>query len=242
MDEYYKYIDQLGLKPNPSGDGTLADLKLALSTDNPAEYYPVGTELEDTYDGHSNPLIVAQYLDNTNNEKYGGAEGVILIRKCVEPTSQRYGSTNSYITSDVRAFLNTTYYENSSNELKSVISEIKALFGTESFTARWFLMAAVEVGINYTPQEGIFWKYWQQRTGSSNLQNNYDNMSTTRRVVGINGAGAAALLRTSTGTKGTGSSRKECIAGINSNGGTANAINCTSTDYGVLPACFIAKS
>lgn len=83
---------------------TLESLKYAL--DNDLEI-PIGTEITDTYDGHDNPLIVAQRLDSTNNSSYGGAEGVILVRKYVEPTVYNFGSTNSnwvYSSSSLQLF------------------------------------------------------------------------------------------------------------------------------------------
>lgn len=75
--------DAIRTIPNTSDPGydpdnpTLAGLKAAVNAGD-YETFPVGTEIPDTYNGNDNPLIVAQYLDSTNNSAYGGAEGVIV--------------------------------------------------------------------------------------------------------------------------------------------------------------------
>lgn len=242
IDTYYQYIDQIGSKPNPSGDGTLADLKLALSADNPAEYYPVGTELEDTYDGQSNPLIVAQYLDSKNNEKYDGAEGVILIRKYVEPTSQEWSTTSYYKNSTINSFLMTTYYNNCSDNLRELISEINVpcYTGYDTYTpvpVKLFLMSAYEVcstsmntvsGSNLG-LEGIMWEYWRQQTGLNSPSISGNNGRIMR---GRDGVAYDIWLRTASTTTGT----KQYVNKYGDVGTRSG-----STKYGVLPACFIAK-
>lgn len=235
MDEYYKYIDQLGSSPNPSGDGTLADLKLALSTDNPAEYYPVGTEIEDTYDGHSNPLIVAQYLDSSNNSRYSGAEGVILIRKYVETVSQVFGNSVDYPTSIVKSFLEETYY-NSSDKVKSVISNINIQYNNGSsiisVPSKWFLMSAYEVcNKGNGTYEGIMWEFWKQKTGLA-APDNFYTANSGRIVRDRNGTARPIWLRSRN------ASTNVCI--ITDSGLVFASL--PSNGEGILPACFIAKS
>lgn len=234
LDEYYKYIDQIGSQPNPSGDGTLADLKLALSADNPAEYYPVGTEIEDTYDGQSNPLIVAQYLDSTNNEKYDGAEGVILIRKFVVGYGQRFGGTSSdvyYNTSTIKDWLDTTYYDSCSDELKKVVAEINIPLDNSTIKSRMFAMDEIEVCANRSLiyGAGIMWDYWKQKTGLTSLNSKSNNGRIMRDGIGD---ARAIWLRTRN------TSSQVCYV---DKYGAVDAHSPTSSQCGVLPACFIAK-
>lgn len=235
LDTYYSYIDQITGKPSgPTGDGTLADLKLALSTENPAEYYPVGTEIPDTYDGNDNPLIVAQYLNSSNNSTYGGAVGVILMRKYVEPTSQVFGTNNDYRTSTVKSYLDTTYLDNCSSELKSIISDINIPWyysstGYTTVTSRWFLMSDREVNsLLWTQVEGFAWDYWKQKTGLSSPN---ANANPGRILYASEGAPSTSLLRSNGGSTSIGYVQN-----------TGRIFYTTPTSSaGVLPACFIAK-
>lgn len=242
IDTYHEYIDQISATKPPTGDGTLDDLKLALSTDDPAGYYPIGTELEDTYNGHSNPLIVAQYLKSSNNRLYGNAEGVILIRKYVEPTSQIFGDygTVDFGSSTLKTFLGTTYYDNCSNDLKKVLSNITIRYrnGTSTYgtsVVKFFPMSPYEVccdaDSSYSPNEGIMWDYWKKQTGLTSPDALY---KTNSGRIMRNSSGAANLvwLRSwITSSK---------VGQVSTSGAIQHAYaNANST--GVLPACFIAK-
>lgn len=219
----------------PKGDGTFEDLKLALSTDNPEQYYPIGYEFADTYANNSNPLIVAQYLDSSNNSSYGGAEGVILVRKYVDLTTQRFGPNNKdYPASTIKNFLDTTYLENSSSELKPYISNINIPFLNSSVDSKWFLMSATEVcavglGTNIVV-EGIMWDLWKQRTGLSSPSN---NANSGRIMRNINTSPINVWLR-SNGYSST-------YAAIISTNGTLMHEDKYTSGYGVLPACFISS-
>lgn len=217
---------------------TISNLLLALQTDNPASYYPVGTEIPDTYAGNSNPLIVAQYLNSTNNSKYGGAEGVILVRKYVEPTSQQFGSNSAYASSAIKTFLDGTYLNNCSADLKAAISEINIPYYNGSnmtqVKSKWFLMSAYEVcnqGYNgIAGYEGVMWDYWKQKTGLSSPDtinaNNAPRIMTER-----NGIALRVWLRSYY------SSSRGCSVD------TQGAVNYGAVNYGcgVCPACFLAK-
>lgn len=103
------------------------------------EWYPVGREIADTWNGEDAPLIVAQYLDSTNNEAYGGAEGVICMRKYAVGFGTPLDSVQctQYHTSSMRnEYLSNVYLEGCSNELKAVISTISIpyLTGIEEVT------------------------------------------------------------------------------------------------------------
>lgn len=229
IEMYPDYIAQIvggggGYDPN---NPTLEGLKAAIDAGDYAAF-PVGTEIPDTYDGNSNPLIVAQYLDSTNNSAYGGAEGVILVRKYVEPTSQQFGSSVDYATSVVRTFLDTTYLNSCSDELKSVISELRITTYRTLINSKWFLMSGVEMGGAYSHGEGFFWDYWKQKTGLSSPNAN---------------ANVGRVLTDRVGTSHSVWSRSKYMFNVYyvQTSGSFGSDNYTKL-FGVLPACFIAKS
>lgn len=221
---------------------TLAGLKAALKNGTAQEKFPIGHEIPDTYAGNSNPLIVAQYLDNTNNSAYGGAVGVILIRKYVEPIAQEFGRV-SYIggsmtpQSAIKTFLETTYLNNCSDTTKSLISNIDIPYwydnSTYSVPSTWFLMSAREVmsvAIVSKQVEGIGWQYWKDKTGLSAPD---QNSNPGRIVTNRSGTAQYWWLRSIYST------RQSTVCLVHAGGSTY--YGSPSDKRGVLPACFISK-
>lgn len=209
---------------------SLTELKETLKAGNAQDKYPIGTEIPDTWNGNSNPLIVAHYLNSSNNERYNGAIGVILIRKYVEPTSMAYGDNQSYANSTVRNYLDTTYLNNSSDELKSLISPIGGIIGGAS-TANWFLMHSTEVnGIASSSYDSYpVWDYWKQVTGLSSPTND----ANSGRIVRSKSGTSTTWLRNFYGLNNPYT--------ISATGGILSAYY-TNSQYGILPACFISKN
>lgn len=213
---------------------TLSGLKAALNDGTAQAKYPVGAEIPDTYDGQDNPLIVAQYLDSANNSGYNEAEGVILIRKFVEPTDQVFGANVDYSVSAIKNFLDTTYLDNCSDILKSIISPIAIPYYNGSGIVplpdqKWFLMSDREVQSNLISQsEGFGWNYWIEKTG-------FTSPSTAANVGRVMkdraGSGQNVWLRSRY------QAGRECIV---VNTGLVDA-SATNVARGVLPACFIGK-
>lgn len=227
LDQYYLYIDQIGESPVAPND--LPAFKKALTDGTAREKYPVGTLLEDTYNGVSNPMIVGQYLDSTNNSKYYGAVGAILIRKYVEPSAMQYGTTTAYNTSGLRSFLGSDYLDNCSNEMKAVISDIDIVAGITRLTDKWFAMSDTELYSNRSStSEGIAFDYWKKATGLSSPSY---AANSGRIVTDRNGVAYVAWTRSLYST------REVC--GIDFNG--MIGYNAPSQAYGVLPACFISS-
>lgn len=214
---------------------TLTGLKAALDAGDYTAF-PAGTEIPDTYNGQSNPLIVAQYLDETNNSAYYNSNGVVLVRKYVEPIEQTFGSNVNYITSAIIAFLDTTYYNNCSEELKSTISNFGVPYYTgtqmEKVTGKWFLMSAYEVcNKGNGPYEGVMWDYWKQKTGLSS-PDALGTANTGRIMKDRNEATQTVWLRSRY------SDAYVCY--VFHNGDVNDSPR--GLARGVLPACFIAKS
>lgn len=219
---------------------TLEGLVEAIRGDNASTLYPAGTEIPDLYDGASNPLIVAQHLDSTNNSAYDGAEGVILIRKYPVATSQQFNTTATddiYSTSLMNEYLSTTYANNCSEELKAVVGDITLANSASSnpadtTTAKHFLMSTTEVGGSIdanTKDSGIFWEYWKNKTGLSS-----PTIGATPGRVIYDKAGTAARywLRTRNISSHT-------VGLCNANGYISYAQ--TNLSFAVVPACFIPK-
>lgn len=220
----------------------LSDLKAVLATDNPASIYPVGTEIPDTYNGNSNPLIVAQYLDSSNNSSYGGAQGVILIRKYALGYYKFAESNNSrdYNGSYIQSFLNGDYYNSCSAALKSLIAPISIKYYMDPYSSptisnqKAWLMSATEVG-GTAYEDGIFWDYWKQKTG---LTEPSQAANSGRRIYSSSDASPHnAWLRTGAGA----GSYANYILFIENNGQILQTNSTSSTKY-VLPACFVSKS
>lgn len=208
---------------NPTLDG----LKYAI--DNDLEI-PIGTEIPDTYDGQDNPLIVAEKLTSSNNSLYGGAVGIILLRKFVEPMSV-FGGTR-YRDSTVKELLNTTYLENCSAKLKSLISPITVYTNLPNglFEGNmWFLMSAMECGLSNTV-DGIMWQLWIDKLGIKRPDStNYEQRICRDR----NGIAQRIWTRSNSGSR---------VSFIITEAGGGTTANAEENVYGVLPACFIAKT
>lgn len=223
-------IDSLG---TPVVPGSIADLKQQLEAGTAKENFPVGTEVPDTYDGQDNPLIIAQYLDNTNSSTYGGVNGVICIRKYVEPLSQTFGTNVDYTSSNAKNILNTTYLDKCSDELKKVLSEINVPYYNGSTTTslagqKWFLMSDREIQSNFSSQaEGFAWDYWKDQTGLST-----PSSAANSGRIGHSRDGATQLYWLRSRYSGS----EVCRVG--SSGAPYNSV--PSNAYGIWPACFIA--
>lgn len=238
-------ISAIKLKPpydpeNPQ----LSDIKAVLNSDDPASIYPIGTTIPDTYNGHSNPLIVAQYLDSTNNSSYGGAEGVILIRKYSErlltyPAGNSYawGSNNTYRTSWIKTFLDSTYMDKCSEQIKAIISGIE-LPGSNNLgqgyvlTSKWFLPSSIEFGFKHNTIEGFFWDYWKQKTGWSEANGG----ANSGRIITRLDTGDADVYYTRTPGSGT------AYVQVGLANGSLNQTASTNSNVAFVPACFISKN
>lgn len=197
----------------------------------------IGTEIPDMYAGNSNPLIVAHNLNDGNNGSYGGAKGVLLVRKYVEPTFQEFNSSSSnvnYDSSTILTFLNNEYLEKCSEELRSIISEVGIPYYNGSTIAyingKWHLMSGIEVCGTNNSGEGQMWDIWKERTGlvSANNGTNSGRIGKDR-----NGNTQYWWLRS------RGSSSYIC--GVYINGSISTNDLGPSRSNGVLPACFIGK-
>lgn len=193
------------------------------------------------YDGHDNPLIVAYYYDANGEptegayDNYGPTPGVFLTRKYTEPI-MTYGENLNYTTSLIKQFLDNDYLTKCSDEVKSIISEVRVPCYYQnpvvySFNAKWFLMSANEVCGGGGSIKGDIWNYWQNRTGYTSI-NDAANMG---RVV-TDSAGKATQWWTRTWSTDSGRTMRCVLVDGSVGNRTPSAAN-----TGVLPACFIAK-
>lgn len=225
---------------------TLDSLKKALNNGTAMKKFPVMTEIPDIYDGNENPLFIAQYLTATNNSSYGNAEGVILLRKFVEPVSQTYGANAQYEQSTIKSLLDNAYFNKCSDELKSVISEIDIPYYNLSadtvvnLRSKLFLPSATELcgypGTGIKIYEGIGWEYFVNKTGllpigpnNENYSNNNDNSG--RIMSGRDGINYNIWLRSR--------ANHSNVMYVTTNGAIKNVG--PTAKYGIIHACFMAK-
>lgn len=141
----------------------------------------INTEIPDTWNGVSNPLVVGI---NTIIEKGGQRYKAIgLVRKYADPTTQVFGSTNDYSASPILSYLNNDYLSKCSEALKNIISEVEvgSYNGStiQKVSGKVHLFSGIEVGGTAQAGEGEFWPYWKQKTGLSAA----DNTANSGRIV-----------------------------------------------------------
>lgn len=117
------WYDSSELEPDcPDRELSLTDLKSLVDDDkiNTVKcYYPLGTEVDDEYEGANNPWIVADIK----------ADEVTLIHKYVTQVGTMFNADNTvtsltYADSDIKTAVDTTFKAGCSAELLSIASEI----------------------------------------------------------------------------------------------------------------------
>lgn len=230
LDTYYSYIDQIGSTPPPKGDNTLNDLLLALATDNPHTTYPANSVIVDTWNGQPRNWVVGHYGDATlpNGDT---TTGVYLFREIVDPASQQWGNNGSnYANSAANSYLNSTYLQACSDELKGIINEIAVPTTNGAVNAKIFLMSDYEVCASGSGiHEGVMWDAWRERTGLDSPSDKANEGRIMRTDVGTDVKWWTRTNRAS--------SNKDFIepTGAGGNGSPTQQL-------GIVAACFIAKS
>lgn len=210
---------------------------------------PVGTEIEDTYGGVSNPLIVMQNLNSSNNSVYGGAEGVILMRKYATDYGVQFNSSataSNYANSNIYTYLQNTYLSKCSDNLKAMLSNISVpCYNTSrqmvQVTGKWFLPSAYELcseGANGAAgYEGIIWQYWKDATGFSAPMPMYTE-NNAYKITNTSNTPQLAWSRSNYGTS-------AIVAVDGSYGwlltGIGGYLTANGTGISMAPACFIGK-
>lgn len=180
----------------------------------------------------NNPLVVAQYLDETNNSSYGGAKGVILTRKYVDPLPPFvFGSSIKYNVSYLRTYLETDYWNNCSEEAKTIISSIPLPWwngsSMETIDSNFFAMGVMEV-CAVSSSEGIMWDLWKEKTGFT-----APNQAANNGRIPKSSSGAAQYVWLRSDTN-------ENYVWIIAYDGSVTNVLPSNTAVGVMPACFIS--
>lgn len=235
-----------GIASIPTGPAVPKSLEQLKEMINRGREIAVGSEISDTWNGSSNPLIVAQKLDSSNNASYGGAIGYILVRKYVDPNNKQIiASPVTYEQSDVPNYLNNAYFNSCSNELKKILSSITISIVDKNWSInnlsdqKFFLMSVTEL---YGVEEltsvttnnktvGIPFEYWKSKTGLSSPSS---SANQGRIVYTSTNTVARTWTRSNTGW---GSSTFKYLG---ADGGIYDTQPNASTN-GFLPACFIGK-
>lgn len=241
LDSFPEYIMQIASGSGPTGDGTLADLKLALATDDPTKYYPIGSEIADKWDGSDNPLIVAHKLDSSNNALYGGVEGLIMVRKYATNYATNFNELPGmgFDSGPVGEYLRRDYLDKCSDELKPLLAEFTTKYQgfsiSSSSKSKWFPMEAIELcATSYGvpgSSVGITWDYWKKQTGLSTPDKD-GTANSGRKAYLPNGTAVSYWLRSSSTMSDT---------FISTTGATEGDDGSMAENY-IYPFCVVAKS
>lgn len=234
----------LSIPTGPAVPTSLAELREMV---NRGREIAIGTEIPDTYNGDSNPLIVVQNLNGSNNSAYDGVIGVVLQRKFITDVGQIWnsiGSDNNYATSTINTFLNSTYLDRCSSELQNILTEIEVpvvtrASGDVKVSAKWFLPSIEEIygdpSAQYAPgygREGAYFSYWKTKTGLSSPSNAAN-------------AGRIVKVSSNSGAAGYWWLRSYHAQGSNAWGVVTDGMlyyyGLANTNIGVAPCCFVGK-
>lgn len=232
IDTYHNYIDQISNSPDPDNP-TLENLKLALDQGKASEIYPINTEIPDKHGAVSALWVVAHYgtatLANGNT-----IDGVYLFRSLIQE-SRPIGNSSDYSTSVINSYLQGDYLTACSESFKRVVSEISVPFYLNASTykpalAKIFLMSATELAGTSNFIEGSVWSVWAKRGGGSGAT----NLNNGRIMRDSTGTAQYYWTRT-VGNGGTICVRTDGYT-------TLSTVNSPGVSYGIVPACFIARS
>lgn len=221
--------------------GTLAEFSEAVKAGNLSKF-PIGTEIPDTYGNEEAPLIVAEYLDSSNNTAYGGAEGGILMRKYVAAGTTQWdtSTSNSYNLSTVYDYINGSYYEGCSDELKTIVSDITVPYNDvstktiEEVSGKVFIPSTDEISLpSATTTVGIRFTYWSAALATSTSTN-----SPNRIGYNVTGDKKAWWTRTA-GNTGTSDAGKAYLV---TTSGTTQYNSKTLATPTVRPFFFVSKN
>lgn len=235
-------------------DSQLTKLKKALNTGNAEELFPVGTMISDTWNDVEAPLVVMQYLNETNSNLYGGVNGVILMRHNITDytSSQKLWAEGQ----PIKNYLDSEYLEACSGDMKKYISPIKirtnltynsttpanereyimvdSLWFPPSVKEMYCRIGNTTTGIANTPDEGIAWDYWKAKFGDEPARYSTDYPEYAEFQYAANGYNGASWLRTS--ITGSSSSNHFCVR----TGADINQLY--NRQFRWSTACFIAKN
>ncbi len=169
IQEYPEYIRKIKEKPPvPTGPATtLAILKMQMDAGIAQAETPIGTEIADVWDNREASLIVGTYRQVTTASG-ATAFAVGLVRKYSTPVIgqlSRYGYPNSA----EQTYINGTYFEKCSAEVKEVIADVNvpvidsSTSSTTLIPAKFFPFSRSELNKISSLDEGAPWEYWKNR-------------------------------------------------------------------------------
>lgn len=159
----------------------------------------------------------------------------LLMKDIYEERAWHSSNVNKYESSDIHAYLNSTFLNLFDSNIKDAIKQVKIPYrknggsdgtdqsGANGLPCKVFLLSGYEVGWTtsdngYFPEDGAKLSYFESGTGSS---------ANNKRIAKLNGSAAFWWLRSATG--GTSS-----VWGVLSNGDYSS--DYTSSSYGIRPA------
>lgn len=164
----------------------------------------------------------------------------LLMKDIYEERAWHSSNVNKYESSDIHAYLNSTFLNLFDNNIKDAIKQVKIPYrknggsdgtdqsGANGLPCKVFLLSGYEVGWTtsdngYFQEDGAKLSYFESGTGSS---------ANNKRIAKLNGSAAFWWLRSATG--GTSS-----VWGVLSNGDYSS--DYTSSSYGIRPALVLSS-
>ena len=164
----------------------------------------------------------------------------LLMKDIYEERAWHSSNVNKYESSDIHAYLNSTFLNLFDNNIKDAIKQVKIPYrknggsdgtdqsGANGLPCKVFLLSGYEVGWTtsdngYFPEDGAKLSYFESGTGLS---------ANNKRIAKLNGSAAFWWLRSATG--GTSS-----VWGVLSNGDYSS--DYTSSSYGIRPALVLSS-
>lgn len=212
---------------------------LDTSLDSCMKKYPVGTRLDDTYDGQSDPLVVAMYTSSSVSGYTGTKAGAFLIRQYAFYTPDLMFDPEGSMAkwndaSPISQFLNNEYLNKCSDKLKErVTSVLYPAYSSTGITAHpWSISSAVEVMGASMSGDGTAWDFWKQVVMSTSTS---DTANSNRICYDRDSKVVKCWLRTHGG-----SLDQACC--IDSDGSVyRRQASFSTTNMGVRPICFIGR-
>lgn len=229
---YRKLIYGGGGEPEPDEALTLTNLKSTLDTGNAEETFPIGTEITDTWNNEDIKWTVMDYgtatLANGTTK-----QGVYLT--CLTPNLTSVAGNAVYGSSTINTYLNSTFLDSCSADLKNMISEIKVPYydGSSDTTtdAKIWVPGINEImGSDSNIGNGSNFDLWKQRTG---LTTGNGSANTGRILKTASGTAVDWWLRDYSSSAG--------LYCVNTSGAVKGA-GSVMLNYYLIPCVFIAKN
>lgn len=165
----------------------------------------------------------------------------LLMKDCYEKRKWHISKVNKYESSDIHAYLNSTFLNLFDSNIKNAIKQVKIPYrknggsggtnqsGTNGLSVKIFLLSGYEVGWTSSddrvfPQDGAKLSYFESGAGTS---------ANNKRIANLNGAAAGWWLRSPL------TNSSNYVGGVYTNGNHGHYY--VTNQYGIRPALILPQ-